>query len=183
MCDDLGIYSRSVVSVVLNTWSRYFANWSAYILLNKGRTILRHTSLPIICTKTRILSSYGPQMRSWSESKLATNIWYISSVKESGHDLFDDVSKSKYIMQVKLILDVEFKSFVLSLPVIMMIVCKQFMLPFVIVLWLQVCTTHFGCMHAMLIKWIRSWESNSWSCTACQFLKIYWKSSRCYSRQ
>lgn len=76
-------------------------------------------------------------------------------------------------MQIKSILDVDFKSFVLLLLVLMMLVRKQFILPFADVFWLQECMTHFGCMHVMSIKWIRSWESNSWSCTACQSLKTY----------
>lgn len=47
------------------------------------------------------------------------------------------------------------------------------MLCFVNVLRMQEFTTHFGCMHVMLIKWIRYWDNNLWSFTACLFLIMY----------
>jgi hypothetical protein len=47
------------------------------------------------------------------------------------------------------------------------------MLCFVNVLSMQEFMTHFGCMRVMLIKWIRYWDNNLWSFTACLFLKMY----------
>jgi len=44
---------------------------------------------------------------------------------------------------------------------------------FVNILRMQGFMTHFGCMRVMLIKWIRYWDNNLWSFTACRFLKMY----------